>query len=49
MGMWCVDLVDNVRTTLFSPTADNGTMGFEGTARDIREHKSMPIPMLGKQ
>jgi hypothetical protein len=41
-----LDLANKVRTTLFSPTADSGTIGFQGTARDSRERNSMPTPML---
>jgi hypothetical protein len=49
-----LDSDSNVRTTLFSPTADIVTMGFhgsagaKGTARD-RERTSTPTPMLGVQ
>jgi hypothetical protein len=44
-----LDSANKVRTTLFSPTADSGTQGFQGTARDSRERNSTPTPMLGVQ
>ena len=49
-----LDSDSNVITTLFSPTADSGTVGFQGSAlakgtvRD-RERTSTPTPMLGVQ
>ncbi len=41
-----LDLANKVRIILFNPTADSGTMGFQGTARDSMECNLMPTPML---
>jgi hypothetical protein len=44
-----LDSANKVRATLFRPTADSGTIGFQDTAGDSRERNSSSTPMLSVQ